>query len=194
MFLKNNFKKKIIINLIISFQFLITNYIRNSTITWTNVLIWWQRHLSQRKRLWLTNIAHWSTISVLFGNGKYLACVCYIHCFFIIVRLRNFFPLSLLFYAIPVSFGDFPLSIVVLWGTIVDKWLPIKIVFCCPHLLPVIYENEAIYCIEANTKNQLSTVHGDWKSQKKSHSTCERRELRLHFESKMVHFGEFLKI
>ena len=96
------------------------------------------------------------TISVLFGNGKYLACVCYIHCFFIIVRLRNFFPLSLLFYAIPVSFGDFPLSIVVLWGTIVDKWLPIKIVFCCPHLLPVIYENEAIYCKHKEPKKELS--------------------------------------
>ena len=50
------------------------------------------------------------------------------------------------------------------------------------------------YCLE-------NILHGVWKSQKKSHSTCERSELRLHFEwtkvnlkwPKMVHFGEFLK-
>ena len=92
--------------------------------------------------------------------GSILACVCYIHCFFIIVRLRNFFPLSLYLSSLPRCcyslLGIFP-SIVVLWGTIVDKWLPIKIVFCCPHLLPVINENEAIYC----TKTKLRSTVGE---------------------------------
>ena len=89
--------------------------------------------------------------------GSILACVCYIHCFFIIVRLRNFFPLSLYLCSLPRCcyslLGIFP-SIVVLWGTIVDKWLPIKIVFCCPHLLPVINENEAIYCTKTSLETQ----------------------------------------
>ena len=90
--------------------------------------------------------------------GSILACVCYIHCFFIIVRLRNFFPLSLYLCSLPRCcyslLGIFP-SIVVLWGTIVDKWLPIKIVFCCPHLLPVINENEAIYCTKTRLRNTV---------------------------------------
>ena len=107
----------------------------------------------------LMNNSSFEWISVLFGNGEYLACVCYIHCFFIIVRLEMlqsslplppFFPASYFF-----SWGIFPLSqsIVVLWGTIADKWLPIKIVFCCPHLLRVIKENEAQFI--AIRKNRI---------------------------------------
>ena len=51
------------------------------------------------------------------------------------------------------------------------------------------------FLCELRVTVQISSLrHSVWKSQKKSHSTCERSELRIHFEwTKMVNLGVYLK-